>query len=143
MGVSIFIANHRWLGLYYITSHIKVHKEFWLSTLRFLSWYRAVDMKGLLIISFLVLHLLYAAKAQDECIRSTTSQVSVDVSWCSQPVIVTLPNSMVAGYCGNARCKSSHKTHSTPEQVVRSKCYLAIAIIAHVNVLLLTHCRML
>ena len=70
-------------------------------------------MKGLLIISF----LLFATKAQDEFVRSTTSQVSVDVSWCSVSVTATLPGTI--GYCANVSCKSLHNTHSTPEQVVR------------------------
>ena len=75
-------------------------------------------MKGLLIISFLVLALLYGtARAQDQCSRAviTNEQVTVNVNWCSVPATATLPE---FGYCANARCMSSHKTHSTPEQVV-------------------------
>ena len=111
-----------WFVLHNKSYKSSAHKEFWLNTLRLESCfilYRTVDMKGLLIISFLVLHLLYAAKAQDECIRSTTSQVSVDVSWCNVPATATLPSPMVAGYCANARCKSAHMTHPTPEKVDR------------------------
>ena len=86
---------------------------------------RAVEMKGLLIISFLMLALLYGTKAQDQCGRAETfnEQITVDVNWCSVPVTATLPGPI--GYCSNARCVSSHKTYSTPEQVFTGSFYIS------------------
>ena len=77
-------------------------------------------MKESLIISFLVLAFLYAVEAQEDCIRVVTNApVKVRVGWCSEEVSASIPNGI--GYCTNARCKSTHKTHLVPEQVVRGK----------------------
>ena len=80
-------------------------------------------MKGFLIILFLMLVLLYAVSAQ-ECIRITSSApVQVQVGWCNNKVTASLPEAI--GYCSNARCKSTHKIHTTPEQLERSKYLVA------------------
>ena len=72
-------------------------------------------MKELLIILLTVLVALYVG-AVPECVRvETTEPATFDVDWCDQPVIVNLPEAV--GYCGNARCRSSHKTHVIRENV--------------------------
>lgn len=45
--------------------------------------------------------------------------VTVNVNWCSQPVIATLPESV--GYCANAKCKSSHVIHTKIKKVIQGK----------------------
>ena len=51
-----------------------------------------------------------------QCIRVETIEPAIfDVDWCDQPVIANLPEPV--GYCANARCRSSHKTHVTRENV--------------------------
>ena len=77
-------------------------------------------MKESLIILFLVIALVCTAKAQDGCIRVVThAPVQFNVGWCSVPVEVNIPNGI--GYCTNARCKSVHRTHPIPEEVVQGK----------------------
>lgn len=78
-------------------------------------------MKGFLITLFLMLVLLYAVSAQlEECLRvETSAPVSLNVNWCNQKVTANLPNPI--GYCSNARCKSSHRIHTTPDSLEQSK----------------------
>jgi len=79
-------------------------------------------MKGLLIISFVLLVLLQIAIAQQSDCRliQGPNKVTLNVNWCSQPVIATLPEEYI-GYCSNARCKSSHEVHRNTERVTRGK----------------------
>ena len=80
-------------------------------------------MKGLLITLFLMLVLLYeavSAQNDDPCFRAQSSgSVAVDVGWCSKKVTANLPSPV--GYCSNGSCKSSHRTHTTPDSLERSK----------------------
>jgi len=60
------------------------------------------------------------AGALEGCIRvETTEKATFDVDWCNKPVTVTLPEPI--GYCANARCRSSHKTHHSREIYVHGK----------------------
>ena len=78
-------------------------------------------MKELLVILLMVLVALYVGAVPD-CIRvETTEPATFDVDWCDQPVIVNLTKPV--GYCGNARCRSSHKTHAIRENVTRGMFY--------------------
>ena len=80
-------------------------------------------MKGLLIVLFLLLSLLCAAKAEGECRRVTsTDPIKVEVDWCNEPVTVSLP---AYGYCINTSCKSAHKVHTN--QVIRGTSMSTIA----------------
>ena len=80
-------------------------------------------MNGFLTTLFLMLVLLYAVSTQ-ECIRVTLSApVSVQVGWCNKKVTASLPNAI--GYCSNARYKSAHKIHTTPQHLERSKYLVA------------------
>lgn len=82
-------------------------------------------MKELLIISFVLLVALYVG-AVPECIRVEINETATfDVDWCSQPVRVILPEPI--GYCTNARCRSSHKTHTARENITLGmfQCILA------------------
>lgn len=89
-------------------------------------------MKGLLIILLMMLAALHAG-ALEECIRvETTEPAMFDVDWCSQPVTTTLPEPI--GYCANARCRSSHKTHHSREIYVHG-----IATNSNINILI-TYC---
>ena len=88
-------------------------------------------MKGSLITSFLVLCLLYAATAED-CIRKETSEISVNVGWCSEAVTATLDNPI--GYCSNAKCRSTHKMHTSPEVIVRGKHFIVSHLVHFIHV---------
>ena len=80
---------------------------------------RIVEMKGLLIISFLMFALLYTASAED-CARLEASQlIKVNVNWCSEPVTALLRSP--TGYCSNSRCRSSNRMHYMPNQMIRGK----------------------
>ena len=77
-----------------------------------------MDKKELSVILFMVLVASYLVCAVDECIRVETNEVvPVDVGWCNQPVFVELPEPV--GYCANAKCRSSHKTHTAIENITR------------------------
>ena len=76
-------------------------------------------MKGLLII---LLMTFYVTAGQD-CLRVETYSVKVDVKWCAEPVSVSLPEKI--GYCTNVKCRSSHMTHDTRENVTIGKIQVA------------------
>lgn len=72
-------------------------------------------MKGLLITLLIVLVCLYIGAGQDCIVVEADEPATFDVSWCSDPVKVILPEPV--GYCANARCRSSHKAHVERENV--------------------------
>lgn len=73
-----------------------------------------MEMKGLLVISLLILVAFYFGAVQG-CIRIESNEPALfDVEWCTEPVSVALPEPI--GYCTNAKCRSSHKTHTSPRE---------------------------